>query len=444
MDKKEETKKTEIFYTENLKTVPATSKEYDVIVAGGGPGGISAALSAARHGAKVLLIEKRELLGGLATAGLVVYYPPLDDGNGLKVSRSNVEELFYLSTKYGYDNIQPFWKRGANHVTNQEHALYSEVRYFDSGVGGRHNTLFNAAAFALAAEEILLDEGVEIMYDTVITDVMMEGDICKGVIVENLSGRSYYKAKTIIDDTGYGVIFTRAGAEMEKSPNYMTASVIETSFSRMQLGIETGDMTKALHWAGYGYNPARKNALPKTYYATTGEEVNEYIIDQHNVMLDNLKSKRAADKSFVYAEIPSMNSLRRAKRILGLESVKYEDANKYRETSIGCVADWRCRGKVFEIPYGSMFDTKIKNILAVGRIIASIDEAWEVTRVYTGGVLTGQAAGTAAAMSVKKRISPNTLNVAELQRTLEADGVLLHYNPEKVDMYADPEEFLVH
>ena len=98
------------FITEVKQT--AVCDEYDVIVVGGGVAGVSAALSAARNGAKVLLIEKTTVLGGLATAGLVILYFPLDDGCGHKVIGGVSEELLHASIKYGYDNLPAAWKDG--------------------------------------------------------------------------------------------------------------------------------------------------------------------------------------------------------------------------------------------------------------------------------------------------------------------------------------------
>ena len=84
------------------------AKEYDVIVAGGGIAGVSAALAASRNGAKkVLLIEKQYALGGLATLGLITYYLPLCDGKGTQVSFGIAEELLRLSMKYGAQEMYP-------------------------------------------------------------------------------------------------------------------------------------------------------------------------------------------------------------------------------------------------------------------------------------------------------------------------------------------------
>ena len=79
----------------------------DVLVAGGGFAGISAALSAARCGAKVILCEREFALGGLATLGLITIYLPICDGEGNQVSFGIAEELFRLSIKHGYQDMYP-------------------------------------------------------------------------------------------------------------------------------------------------------------------------------------------------------------------------------------------------------------------------------------------------------------------------------------------------
>lgn len=93
------------YISESLQT-PVTY-ECDVLVAGGGIAGVAAAIAAARQGAKVLLLEKQFMLGGLATAGLITIYLPLCDGRGHQVSFGLAEELLRLSIQYGYEAKYP-------------------------------------------------------------------------------------------------------------------------------------------------------------------------------------------------------------------------------------------------------------------------------------------------------------------------------------------------
>lgn len=105
----------------------------------------------------------------------------------------------------------------------------------------------------------------------------------------------------------------------------------------------------------------------------------------------------------------------------------YIVAFKNFNDSIGCTGHWLKPGIVYEIPYRTMVVQDFPNILAVGRIISASRDAWEATRVIPPAVLTGQAAGTAAAMAIKKKCTTARVPVAELQKNLQDAGVILHY-----------------
>ena len=161
---------------------------YDVAVCGGGIAGISAALAAAREGKKVVLFEKQYLLGGLGTAGLVTIYLPLCDGFGHQVSFGIAEELLKLSIKYGAEALYPEnWLDGRGARTEKDKRF--EVRY-------------NAQVFAILAEQLLLENGVDILYGTYVVGVHKVNKKIKSISVENKSGRSEYSIRSVVDATG--------------------------------------------------------------------------------------------------------------------------------------------------------------------------------------------------------------------------------------------------
>ena len=118
--------------------------EYDVIVAGGGVAGVSAALSSSRMGKRVLLIEKSLTLGGLATLGLINFFVPMDNGRGRQIVFGMAEELLRASVRDGYDTIPAEWRRGEP----------------GEGASTRYVTRFSATIFAMTLTGMLASGGV--------------------------------------------------------------------------------------------------------------------------------------------------------------------------------------------------------------------------------------------------------------------------------------------
>lgn len=409
-------------YKEELLT-PIAEKT-DVLVVGGGPAGVVAAIAAARNGAKVTLIEKNIILGGLATAGHVCLFEPLCDGKGRKVTKGIVEEMLHLSIRYSYNTLPYIWGQDVDFVKDPENAPgLPQPNYIKEK--GRYCTLFNVPAFALALEEAVLQEKIRLLYDTAVCDVIMDGNVCKGVVVENLSGRSVYQASVVIDATGYCTLFHRAGAPTQSYANHFSVEYYETDFDSMRRGIETGDMTKAIRWGGSGWNPLTKTGGPdRVYYGTNAQDINDFVIDSHQESLKKLKNRSTPDYCMV--SISTMPHIRMARRIVGRQTMRSEDVFVRQENSVGCVSDWRKPGPVYEVPFGCLFDKNIKNMMAAGRVISADDDAWDIMRCYPGAMVTGQAAGTTAAIAVEKGIFPDEVETRELQTRLEHDKVMLH------------------
>jgi hypothetical protein len=92
------------------------------------------------------------------------------------------------------------------------------------------------------------------------------------------------------------------------------------------------------------------------------------------------------------------------------------------------LADWRKPGFVWEIPYRTMLPVAVKNIVVAGRCTSAETDAWEVTRVIPSAALTGEAAGTAAALCAEQSISPDELSVTELQEALQYAGNKIRFD----------------
>ena len=169
----------------------------DVLVAGGGVAGIAAALAAARNGARVTLVEKQCLLGGLGTLGLVTIYLPLCDGMGRQVSFGIAEELLRLSIQYSCERFYP--------------RPWLENGTLEEKKAQRFQAQYNPYLFAITVERLLLQAGVKLLYDTRICGVLKEGRKIQAVVVENIDGRTAITANAVVDATGNADICAYSG-----------------------------------------------------------------------------------------------------------------------------------------------------------------------------------------------------------------------------------------
>ena len=391
---------------ENIST-PVT-KNCDVLVCGGGFGGISAALAAARQGKKVILTEKLYVLGGLGTAGIVTIYLPLCDGEGRQVSFGIVEELFRLSISMGAEARYPEnWLDSADPAKRTNKDKRFEVQY-------------NPHLFAILAEQLLLKEGVEILYGTYAVASAMEGDKISAVVCENKSGRFGIAAKSVVDATGDCDIahFAKAPTEKFGQGNVLAAwyySVGEKGYMLRMLGAsDIPDEEKN--------GKERKPLIDRRFSGLDGDEISEQTILSHAQTLSDIKAKRNAGEDLTPVNIASTPQIRMTRRIAGEYTLDSKEMHKYFEDSVGMVSDWRKRGPVYEVPFGTLYSKEVKNLICAGRCTSVTDGMWDIMRVIPCCAVTGQAAGTAAAMTNDF----SAFDVKALQNQLEADGVVLH------------------
>lgn len=391
--------------TETLST-PVTHK-CDVLVAGGGVAGIAAALAAARQGANVILLEKQFMLGGLATAGLVTIYLPLCDGKGHQVSFGIAEELLRLSIQYGYERNYPAaWLKDGSAEEKAQKRF--EVRY-------------NAQLFAIAAEQLLIKEGVTILYGTSACSVALDNDKISAVIVENKSGRTAIKAHSVVDATGDADICAMSG---ENTALFGPGNILAAwHYYDSGHGYD-------LNMLGYAEIPEEDRTeetqalITRRFQGIDGQELSEMMELSHEKILDTVLKKKQENPAYMPVTIATIPQIRMTRRIVGGYTMETSDDRKEFTDSIGMIGNWKKRGPVYEVPYHALFGTKVKNLITAGRNISASDAMWDVTRVIPVCAVTGEAAGVAAAMTDDFA----SLNVTELQKRLTKCGVRLFYH----------------
>ncbi len=378
---------------------------YDTIVVGGGIAGVAAALASARQGARTLLVEKSFMLGGLATAGLVTIYLPLCDGEGRQVSFGIAEELIRLSVKHGYERWnKPWFEKGYEHDRAKE----------------RYECVFNANMYALQLEELLLEEGVELLYGTLLVDCALEGDALQAIVTENKSGRQAYAAKQFIDCTGDADLGKLAGVPTKQ---FRDGNVLAAWYYYLKDGVNTCKT--------YGFADTVTEEVKiideNRFVGLEGREISDYTIKSHRaVMEDYLKFQGGIDKKHALTMIATTPQLRMTRRVAGEYDVDIADVHKYVERSVGLFSNWRKKGDVFALPYESLYSAKLRNLSFAGRCISATDPMWDVTRVIPVCAVSGEAVGVASALCIKENCALAELDIKKLQKILVQNGVVLN------------------
>lgn len=392
-----------MFLEEASRKIPV-SHHCDVLVCGGGIAGAAAALAARRHGADVMLIEREYALGGLATLGLIAIYLPICDGKGRQVSFSLAEELLRLSIVNGMEDTENPWLTGrGSQEARRQH---------------RFRVQYNPQLFAIELEQQLLAEGVRLLYGTSVCGVRECDGRITHVIVENKTGRSAIAASSVIDATGDADICARSSA---KTVEYKAGNPLAAWY------YYTGPKGYRLHEYGVSDAPheqIRAEALAGEYRCggLTAEELTGMVCASHCYLKAAFLKKGPDSYDHALATIATIPQVRMTRRLDTQYALGEKDMFQHFPDSIGMIADWRKPGPVYEVPFRCLHDGGIRNLLVAGRCIGAQDDAWDITRVIPACVVTGQAAGTAAALSQDF----TTLSIEALQQALAADGVRLH------------------
>ena len=392
---------------EHLQT--KITKTCDVLVCGGGFGGIAAALAAARQKKNVILLEREYMLGGLGTAGLVTIYLPLCDGMGRQVSFGIAEELLRLSISMGAEQGYP-----ANWLDSDDPAGRGET-------DPRFRVRYNPHLFAILVEQQLVKEGVEILYGSYAVAADRKGDRIDSVIIENKSGRQAIRAASVVDATGDCDIAWFAGAP---TAEFRQGNVLAAWYYFL------GQSGYNLQMLGACDVPEEEKTeenqvellVPDRFLGLDGDEISRIVMASHASTLNDIKKKRREDPSLVPTIIASIPQIRMTRRIAGEYTLHESEKHTYFADSIGMIANWRKRGPVYEVPFSTLYSKEVKNLITAGRCTSVTDGMWDLMRVIPCCAVTGQAAGTAAAMTDDF----STLDVSALQAQLQKDGVILH------------------
>ena len=397
--------------------------EYDVIIVGGGVAGLTAAIACGRNNVKTLLIERFGYLGGTATASLM---------NNINGFRNQVKPDGLQTVK----GIPQEIILELNKIDGLGKSPYPQKQYSTIKGDLCYSYCIDPEKLKYVTLKLVHEAGVEILFHTYFSDTIMEGNVLKGIIVENKSGRLALYSKVVIDASGDGDVAARAGAPFwQAKPKdialkdglmYKIAGLSKTKSSFFQC--RYGD--SAVLWGPthvWGQNDARliSKAEIKTRLRVY-RHFNRYL----------RLNPELKEKGLYIAETPPMLGIRQTRFIEGEYKLTAEDAIKGRRfedviaiSSAPIIHYYGYRRYLehegYDIPYRCLVPKKIGNLLIAGRCISSEQEPYESHRSMAPIMAIGQAAGTAAALCALKNINPRELNINLLQKTLIAQGVEL-------------------
>lgn len=447
------------------------SDSTDVLVVGGGPAGLCAAIAAARSGADTLLIEQNGYCGGMATAGLVApFMTCYDSGGETMLIRGLFAEIVERLCASG-DAIPP-----AQVETSSAFTSYITA-------GHIHVTPFRAEALKLLADEMLTEAGARVLYHTAFVDTEVEEGRITRIIAHRKEGLCAIRAKVIVDCSGdadvaaaSGVRFTLGNnGKMQPATMFFRIGQIDSAKidediarNRDNFYRKDGVNYRSLHWWVTKAREEGDWTLDRVSVGLfRGVDEDEWSINTSRIMdIDGTNSESLTRAEmigrqqmkeifrFLVKYVPgcaharllqsgSTVGIRETRHIEGihrltladvLNCVIPEDAVMLGANSVDVHGKYGPRsneyitipaGKAYGVPYGCMVPKGIGNLLVAGRSISADSEAAGAIRVMPPCMALGQAAGTAAAMAAAENAEPSAVDVNLLRTNLRRHGVYL-------------------
>lgn len=414
---------------------------YDVLVIGGGPAGCAAAIAAARHGVKTALLESSYTLGGMGTIGLVNAWCPFSDHTQM-LYRGIAKEVFDL----------------AKETVPHEPA------------GKLDWVAISAEGLKRVYDQLVLDSGTEIRFGTLVCSVSSGEQKIHSIVAAGKDGLTAYRAKVYIDCTGDGDVAAFAGVPFQKGgshgelqpaslcfiisnvderyyqPGQLHSSNKESPVYKM-LASERYPLIEDAHFndkkIGPGTVGLNAGHLPETDTSDPAQVTRSMIRGRamaeqfHRGLREYLPE--AFGNSYLAATAPVLG-VRETRRIEGLYTLTYQDyldrktfgdeigRNCYYVDVHGANRKFENRyqpGESHGIPYRCLVPKGMDNLLVAGRAISCDHIVMGSTRVMPNCLTTGQAAGTAAVLSVRNTCPVSAVDTSKLRQVLRRDGAYL-------------------
>jgi hypothetical protein len=424
-------------------------RQCDVLVIGGGPSGTAAAAAAARAGAEVVLLERYNHLGGLSTGGLVIWIDRMTDWEGKLVIRGFAEELFdRLPADAVAGPLPEDW--GSQDPKKAHHWSFRTAAYH--GVVTWSPTI-DPERLKLLSQEMVIERGVKLVYHSWAAMPLMENGKVAGATFESKEGRMAIRAKVVVDATGDGDIFARAGAayvndiEQEDVHHCMNTSWLFGGVDMDQwLAFRSGQpdafqafMARGREECGLFERPFVSwrddialfmGPRQSGYSALDVDDLTAVEVRSHRAMATHLEFFRkhapGFENAYMMLSAPQIG-VRHARRLKGVDAVlrsRWPEGTALWD-EVGVTPAVSPKFPNISIPYGSLVPESLDGLLACGRHISCDRNSHGFMREIPQCWITGQAAGAAAALAVAAGVEPRHVDVPTLQQELLRQGVFL-------------------
>jgi hypothetical protein len=439
-------------WSEPARSIPIYHRT-GVLVVGGGPSGTAAAAAAARQGADVTLLERYNHLGGLSTGGLVIWIDRMTDWEGQPVIRGFAEELFdRLPPEAVAGPERADW--GSKDAAKAEHWSYRTAAYH--GVVTWSPTV-DPERLKQVSQELVLERGVKLVYHSWAALPIVEdgpnGPVVKGAVFESKEGRMAILADVVVDATGDGDLFARAGAaydndiEQADVHHCMNTSWLfggvdmnrwiafrsgqpEAYAAFMQRGRDECGLFERPFVSWRDDIALFMGPRQSGYSALDVDDLTTVEIRSHRAMVAHLDFFRAHapgfENAYMLLSAPQIG-VRHARRLKGVDSVlraRWPEGTPL-PTEIGVTPAVSPKFPNISIPYGALVPEKLDGLLACGRHVSCDRNSHGFMREIPQCWITGQAAGTAAALALQQKVAVRDVDIAALQSALVEQGVYL-------------------